>query len=173
MVVNLRRRTLQRVLNFLADDIDAGEQCFIYKGRSNDPLHRKTGCTIHAAHFSCLFFIGPEVCQRNFNPLGRFGTDLEIIFAAVQIADCFVELFSAHWDNSGKNNPCVCNNGNLRTLGANIDNHGSLGPVDRNAERQRVCNRFVNKIHTAVFQSSLMCNGIIRTPFNLCHIAWD
>lgn len=102
MIVDLRRCTLQRMLEFLADLINTGKECFVYEGRSNDPFHWKTGCTIYAAHLPRLFFVCSKIRQRNLDTFGCFGANLEIVFAAVQIAYRFVELFSAYRDDSGK-----------------------------------------------------------------------
>ena len=151
MIVDLRRCTLQRMLDFLADLINTGKECFVYEGRSNDPFHWKTGCTIYAAHLPRLFFVCSKIRQRNLDTFGRFGANLEIVFAAVQIAYRFVELFSAYLDDSGKNNPRVGDNRNLCALRSDVDNHGTFRAVDRNAKCQRIRDWFIHKIHAAVF----------------------
>ena len=151
MIVDLRRCTLQRMLDFLADLINTGKECFVYEGRSNDPFHWKTGCTIYAAHLPRLFFVCSKIRQRNLDTFGCFGANLEIVFAAVQIAYRFVELFSAYLDDSGKNNPRVGDNRNLCALRSDVDNHGTLRAVDRNAKCQRIRDWFIHKIHAAVF----------------------
>ena len=142
---------------------------FIDQGGRDHSLNGKPRGAVHAAHLARFFFVIFQIRHGDFQPFGRFGTDQEIVLSAVQKADGFVELSPSDWYQLAEDHPRIGDNGNLRTLRSDVDDHGTFCLVDRYSKRQRICNGFVHQIHPAVFQPPSVGDRVISTFLDLRH----
>ena len=104
----------------------------------NNAVPRKTAAPVQSVNLSALARLLAEIRKHELQPLCRPAADQKIIFMKNALADGLVKLHAADGNQPVDNNPFIRQHRKLRALRTQVDNHGSLRVMERDADSNSI-----------------------------------